>query len=297
MNSRAFILPAMGLILLFCSPGLTRAAEDAATPQADSSASDHRAEIEQKLRALRWVKGPTSVSVAGNSQLNIPDKYVFLDATNTRKFLELSQNLSNGKEVMVGPADLHWSAYLEFVDGGYVKDDEKIDGDALLKTLKDGTEQANSERQKRGWPSMHLMGWASPPAYNRDTKRLEWATNTQSEGQTGVNFFTKILGRRGHTSVVMVADPKDLQDAEAALDRVLDGYAFNSGETYAEWKSGDKVAEYGLAALVLGGAAAVATKKGFWAIMAGFLAAAWKAVAAAVVGAMAWLRSRFKKKA
>jgi len=30
--------------------------------------------------------------------------------------------------------------------------------------------------------------------------------------------------------------------------------------------------------------------------MASFMAAAWKAVAAAVVGAGAWLRNRFKKK-
>ncbi len=46
---------------------------------------------------------------------------------------------------------------------------------------------------------------------------------------------------------------------------------FNSGETYAEWKPGDKVAEYGLAGLIVGGAAAAAVKtglfKGLWKIL------------------------------
>jgi len=56
------------------------------------------------------------------------------------------------------------------------------------------------------------------------------------------------------------------------------------------------VAEFGLAALIAGGAAAVATKKGFWAVIAGFFAAAWKFIAVAVVGLLAWLRSLFKGK-
>jgi len=45
-----------------------------------------------------------------------------------------------------------------------------------------------------------------------------------------------------------------------------------------------------------GGAAAVATKKGFWALIGGFLAAAWKFVAAAVVALLAGIGKMFKKK-
>ena len=271
--------------------GAAMAADDA------SSADAGRDEFMRKLRALAWVKGPTSVSVGDNAKLAIPADYVFLDAANTAKFEELNENLSGGKEVMVAPSDLHWSAYLEFNAGGYVKDNEKIDADALLKALKEGTEDNNAKRQQRGWSPLHVLGWAATPAYNHDTRRLEWATTLQSDNGTGVNFFTKILGRRGHTSVVMVAAPARLAEAEASLNQVLDGYAYNSGETYAEWKPGDKVAEYGLAALILGGAAAVATKKGLWAVIGSFLVAAWKAVAAAMVALGAWLRNRFKKRA
>ena len=278
------------LAALACSAALRAAL---AADAADAS----RDEYLSKLKQLAWVKGPTSVPVGGNAMLAIPENYVFLDAANTTKFEELNENLSGGKEVMLAPDDLHWSAYLEFEAGGYVKDDEKIDANDLLKSLQEGTESNNAERQKRGWSALHVLGWAAPPAYNSATRRLEWATTLQSENGTGVNFFTKILGRRGHTSVVMVASPSKLAEAESALNTILDGYSFNKGETYAEWKPGDKVAEYGLAALVLGGAAAVATKKGLWAVIGGFIAAAWKAVAAAVVAAGAWLRNRFKKKA
>jgi uncharacterized membrane-anchored protein len=198
---------------------------------------------------------------------------------------------------MVAPRNLQWQAYLEFSDEGYIKDDEKIDATALLKTLKDNTENANAERQRRGWTALHLVDWATPPVYNTTTKRLEWATILESQDGRGVNFYTKILGRRGFTSVIMVTDPANLSAAEGSLDTVLTGYAFNPGETYADWRSGDKVAMYGLAALIVGGVAAVAAKKGLFSVLAGFLAVAWKFIAAAAVAGVAWLRRFFSKKA
>jgi uncharacterized membrane-anchored protein len=250
-----------------------------------------------QLRALNWLKGPTTVTVAGNSKLLLPEGYIFLDAAGTRKFNELNQNIAGSTEVLVAPDTLAWSAFLDFSGEGYVKDDDKIDAAALLRSMQDGTVAGNEERQRRGWPALHVIDWATPPAYNQNTRRLEWATIIESEGRRNANFFTKILGRRGHTSIVLVAGTDKLSGAEAELNRLLDGYSFNAGDTYAEWKPGDKVAEYGLAALVLGGAAAIATKKGFWAVAATFLAATWKFIAAAVIGLGAWFRSLLRKKA
>jgi uncharacterized membrane-anchored protein len=280
------------VVLGILAPGMAAVAqEDTSGPQTP----EQKAFVE-KMRALDWVKGPTTVAVEGNSKLAIPERYVYLDARNTTKFLELQHNLGNGREVMVAPQNMEWMAYLEFSDEGYVKDNEKIDAPALLKTLQQNTESANAERRARGWSELHLVDWATPPVYNTTTKRLEWATTLDSKDGRAVNFSTKILGRRGYTSVIMVTDPTNLNAAESSLDNVLTGYAFNAGETYADWRSGDKVAEYGLAALIVGGVAAVAAKKGLFSVLAGFLAAAWKFIVAGVVAAMAWVRRLFAKK-
>jgi uncharacterized membrane-anchored protein len=270
-----------------------------AAAQGQDAASDPAAERQafvEKMRALDWVKGPTTVAGEGNAKLVIPDQYVYLDARNTAKFLELQHNLGDGREVMVAPANMEWQAYLEFSDEGYVKDDEKIDASALLKTLQQNTQNGNEQRKSRGWGELRLVDWATPPVYNTTTKRLEWATILESKEGRAVNFSTKILGRRGFTSVIMVTDPVNLHAAESSLDTVLTGYAFNAGETYADWRSGDKVAQYGLAALIVGGVAAVAAKKGFFSVLAGFLAVAWKFIVAGAVAAMAWLRKLFAKK-
>jgi uncharacterized membrane-anchored protein len=62
---------------------------------------------------------------------------------------------------------------------------------------------------------------------------------------------------------ILVSSPDRLSHDVAEFKTALVDYAFVPGERYAEFRAGDRVAEYGLAALVLGGAAAVATKSGF----------------------------------
>ncbi|HUG72023.1 MAG TPA: DUF2167 domain-containing protein [Steroidobacteraceae bacterium] len=255
-----------------------RFAQAAAEAAPAEGATQAEAEMPPEVRAyyealdnLAWVKGPTAVDLAGNSRLTVPDGYVFLDQSNTDKYLELNQNLTSGNEVMIAPASFDWVAYLSFADEGYVKDDEQIDAPALLKALQAGAKEGNKERRRRGWSELHVIDWAVPPAYNASNKRLEWATLLEADDGRSANFSTKVLGRRGHTSVIMVSAPEDLASARPGLEAVLGGYSFVGGERYADFVPGDKVAEYGLAALVLGGAAAIATKKGFWAVLVAFV--------------------------
>jgi uncharacterized membrane-anchored protein len=268
--------------------------------QAQDSPDPKVQEYRQKLRALEWVRGPREVAVGPNSKLSIPDGYVYLDGVNAAKFDEINHNIPVDGEVMIAPESLHWNAFLVFEDQGYVKDDEKIDADAILKSLKDSTEAANEERRRRGWDDLHVVGWRIPPSYNTQTKRLEWATLLRSKNGEASNFLTKILGRRGFTTIVLVSRPEDTVSAVADLDRVLTTYRFNPGEAYAEWRPGDKVAEYGLTGLIVGGAVAAAVKtgvlKGLWKFLIAGAAAFWKILVAGALALMAGLKSLFKRK-
>lgn len=294
-----YALPAALLTALLGGLAATEAcAQPAAAPDQLSPAER---EFRDKLNALHWIAGPATETVAGNSTLTVPAGYVYLDAADTASFEELEQNVPSGKEVMIAPRDLHWSAYLLFDDAGYVKDNEKIDAPALLKALQEGTEHENEERRSRGWRVIHVTGWAIPPAYNTQTKRLEWATDLQADDNAqGVNFFTKILGRRGFTTVVLVTSPASTAASVADLDKVLSGYQFKSDASYASWRPGDKVAEYGLAGLIVGGAAAAAAKTGlfkglFKVILAG-AAAMWKLIVAGVAVIAGGIKSLFRRK-
>lgn len=284
MNRPLSLLLSMFVALALVLAAPTRAGEAEAEPSAAEKA------FIEGIKKLDWVKGPATVDVPGESKLTLPEGYAFLDQRNTDKYLELTHNIAGGSEVMVAPANLEWVAYLSFAEEGYVKDDEKIDAPKLLEALQEGAKQGNEERRRRGWAELQVVGWAVPPAYNGTNHRLEWATTLEAQGQRNVNFMTKVLSRRGHTSVVLVCGPEDLSAARSQLEAVLSGYSFDQGERYADWVPGDKVATYGLAALVLGGAAAVAAKKGLWAVIAGFIIAKAKLVIAAVVAAGAAIR-------
>ena len=95
---------------------------------------------------------------------------------------------------------------------------------------------------------------------------------------------------------MLVSSPRTMDADVRALKVVLKGFNFNNGEKYAEFKPGDHIAEFGLGALVVGGAAAVAAKTGLWKIVLAFLAASWKLVAVAAVSVVAFVSKLFKKK-
>lgn len=249
------------------------------------------------IRSLDWHVGPQAENVASKATLKTDSTLAFLDEGNSKRFLELTGNIPESGNFVLLSTKHNWWATFSFNPLGYVKDDEKIDPDALLQQLKDSDAAANEERKRLGIPPLHTEGWYVPPHYDGESKRLEWGLKLRSEGQTVLNYTIRLLGRTGVMNATLVSSPETLDADVRTFKAALPGFEFNSGESYAEFKQGDRVAEFGLAALIAGGAAAVATKKGFWAVIAGFFAAAWKFIAVAVVGLFAWLRSRFKSKA
>jgi uncharacterized membrane-anchored protein len=144
---------------------------------------------------------------------------------------------------------------------------------------------------------IYTDGWQVPPHYDPETKRLEWGIRLKTAGgEAVVNYTTRLLGRSGVMSATLVSDPGTLTQDVAEFKNSLQKFTYVPGEKYSEFKSGDRVAEFGLAALILGGAAAVATKKGLWGAIAAFLVAFWKVIAGVAVAALAGLGSIFKRK-
>lgn len=244
-----------------------------ASPQQPRSAED----LQREFRALAWQRGPTEGRLGTVAAIKVPEGLAFLDGPNTRRFLELNRNPPRDNHYALVSGE--WFAVFSFDDSGYVKDDEKLDADALLKSLQEGDEPGNEERRRLGMPPIYTDGWHVPPHYDAGSRRLEWGLRLRGEGgQRIVNYTIRILGRRGVMKATLVSDPQSLNQDIIAFKTSLAGFGFVSGERYSEFRAGDRVAEYGLAALVLGGAAAVAAKTGF-------LKAFWKLL---VIGAIAF---------
>jgi uncharacterized membrane-anchored protein len=264
-----------------------------AVPLAAAAQKDGDAEIARQMQSLAWQRGPTDGSIGGIATIKVAEGMAFLDGPNTRRFLELNGNPPrDNRYTLIGPEGT-WFAVFFFEDSGYVKDDEKLDADALLKSLQESDQPANEERKRLGLRPLHTDGWIVPPHYDTATKRLEWGMRLRGDdGHLLVNYTIRLLGRRGVMHAILVSDPESLEREIAEFKTALTGYDFTAGQRYAEFRAGDKVAEYGLAALVLGGAAAVATKTGFFKAFGKLIVVGVVALGAAVAAAFKKLTGR-----
>ena len=236
--------------------------------------------------------GPQAVPMASQAVLNLPANTLFIPQPQATKLLNAMGNPGTDERLqgLVFPADdAGWFMTVRFEPSGYIKDDDakEWNADDLLKGYREGTEASNEARLKMGSQAIEVLGWAEAPAYDAATHRLAWAMSSRTKGAPagepqGVNYNTYLLGREGYFSMNLVTALNDLPAHKPAAQTLLAALAFDDGKRYADFKSGtDKVAEYGLAALVVG----VAAKKlGLIALGLAFAAKFAKVIFLAVAG-------------
>jgi uncharacterized membrane-anchored protein len=223
------------------------------------------------FKSIPWEECPCTGRLGTEATVTVPAGFLFTGAAGTRKFLELNENPTNGSErglIIRTGDDGGWFAVFEFSPSGYVSDDEKeqIDAAALLESLKEGSARGNEERRKRGWSEVALQGWHQEPHYDAVSSNLTWSTRVTGTGSAAqtpwVNHSVRLLGRAGVMNVDLVAGVSEVDRALPLLDQVIRGFSYQPGQKYSEWRAGDKVAEYGLTALIAGGAGVAVAKSG-----------------------------------
>ena len=212
------------------------------------------------------IAGPSKVEAGHDIVIDLPEGYLFLDAPQAKKLMEKMGNLWNDNLLGVLSQDeSSWFVTVRYTEEGYVKDDEaeKMDADEILNAIKEGTEEANKERQQRGFAAMEIRGWSEPPTYQRSAHHLVWGIKAHGAGDDDdvINFNTRILGRRGYVALNLIDGAKTIEASKPSAAKLLAATTFKPGARYEDFDAkSDKVAEYGLAALVLGGAGVGALK-------------------------------------
>lgn len=231
-----------------------------------------------EFAALGWESGPTKGQLGDIATIDVPEGFQFVGRGGASKFMELTQNPSDGSELgVLLNSESSWFVVFEFSSDGYVRDDDRdLDADAILESIREGTDASNKIRRERGWATMEIVGWQQAPFYDPKTNNLTWSIKGASEGETTINHSTRVLGRRGVMKVNLVMSQEDVAAGVPAFNTAMTGFSFNQGQRYAEFRQGDKVAEYGLAGLIVGGTGVALVKTGllqkFWKlIVLGFI--------------------------
>ena len=74
---------------------------------------------------------------------------------------------------------------------------------------------------------------------------------------------------------------------------LLSGYQYEDGQKYAQFVKGDKIAEYGLAGLIVGGAAVGAAKLGLLGPLILIFKKAWYLIVAAFAAVINYIKKGF----
>lgn len=271
------------------------------TPAAPATENEERQPTEEEiqqylkhrtdeLEKVGWTREGAG-QLGGKAEVAIPKGYRFTGPDGTRKVMAMNDNPPTNKELgMLMTEGLGAMIVFEFDDSGYVKDDEKdkINADEMLAVQRENQKQDNEYRREHGLPELELLGWTVPPHYNEKTNNLEWGLRLKSsEGGISINYNTRLLGREGVMEVTLLCSPNEVEKMIVEQEKILAGFKYVEGQRYAEYRVGDKLAPYGLTALVAGTGVAAAMKMGLFGKLAGFFAKLGKAAILVVIGILA----------
>jgi uncharacterized membrane-anchored protein len=188
-----------------------------------------------------------------------------------------------------------WGVIITYLDDGHVSDDDanKIDYSDLMKKMQAHDEEENEQRKKGGYAALHTVGWAEPPSYDAQSHKMYWALELSEDGAEGntLNYAIRVLGRKGVLVLNAVAGAGDLAMIKERMPQVLALTNFTDGNKYTDFNaSTDKVAAYGLAALVAGG---IAAKTGLFAKLGVMLLALKKPLLIGLVAIAGFFKKLF----
>ena len=270
--------------------------------------SSEELQMERAMEAMRRVSvtGPDTVKLGNQATIKLPADYTYVPPKEAGQFMKLIGNTVDSSFYgLIFHDNMSGFVSIEYINSGYIKDDDAKDWDAaeLLDNLQEGTKEGNKIRAEQGIAPIEVLGWVEKPHYLQPTHRLVWSAAIRDigsnvpEAEQGVNYNTYQLGREGYLSLNLVTDRGTVESEKPLANQLLSAVSFNDGKGYGDFNaSTDKVAEYGLAALI-GGIAA--KKLGLLALIGVTLLKFWKlgliGVAAVGMGAKKLL-SRKKQK-
>jgi uncharacterized membrane-anchored protein len=277
----------MRLLVLLSALWLSAAAfaQEAAEADGDSA--------QAFVASLNFQDGDVALPAA-KATLKLPPSFRYLSATDTERVLTELWGNPPGSEsigmlvpsaISLADADQSWAIVLQYDNDGYVSDEDAkdIDYGEMLTDMQADAKASNKERKKQGFGSVELLGWAESPRYDSAAHKLHWAKELAFEGseQHTLNYDVRVLGRNGVLIMRAVAGIEQLSAIKPGMADAIGAVEFDQGARYADFNpTSDRVAEYGLAALVAGG---VAAKTGLLTKLLALLIAAKKLVIGGVV--------------
>jgi len=237
---RSTLLAALVILLPVAAAG------QAPSPAAPLTMEQRYAEIRQ----MNWLGGKQPLA-SSKTMLALPDGFTMVRDAEARRM----DNLLNGDTDDELEAIVHGgkgTVYFSYVDAGYVTDDDwsSVDATAMMDDIRKSTDEGNDERKSQGLAELRVTGWLQQPVFDKATKTVHWAIEGSADDGPFVNAIALKLGRYGYERITWATAPADYQPTGGTSDVMLAAQSFDSGARYEDHISADKIAGFGVGALV-----------------------------------------------
>ena len=220
------------------------------------------------LASLEFRSGSITLP-GGIATVTLPEGYHYLSPEDTERVLVTAWGNPPGNEtlgmILGGPGDVlaedAWAVVIAYEEDGHVSDADahRIDYAELLAAMRATSRASNEARIAAGYQEVELVGWAAEPRYDDSDKKLYWAKELRF-GDIPVNtlnYNVRVLGREGVLVLNAIATVPQLREIEIVIPAVLAMTEFNPGYRYTDFDASvDRVAAYGIGALIAGEGAA-----------------------------------------
>lgn len=250
-------LVVVAIVVALCSGTLPARANQAPCPKSQEA---YAAEVKK----LHWKKGPGNYDLGGShARISLPSGIEIVTGADAERMAFLLNGLELPETVAIAQSRTSDAiVYIDYYDEGFVTDEDwsDIDPDAMLRDISDATEAANAERRRSGMAPMHTVGWLVPPSYDPDKKVARWAIELEENGEHFANIQVIKLGRHGYHQTTWAGPVRGVDGTPRFLQTMIDSHSCDEGYRYADYVEGDKLAGFGIGALVT--ATAIGSKPG-----------------------------------
>lgn len=251
------------------------------------------------------IQGPSEISLSDQAKLDLDQNYVFIPKEEAEVYMKAVGNGVNPNLIgliLSEDGGLEWTISIKYNPEGYIREDDakNWNADNLLTELIEGTEESNVARKAEGYDTFHVVQWIEKPNYDTLNHKLIWSIegkvddiplSDEPDYDRFVNYNTYAFGRNGYLQFTLMTDKSSVEANKVHAANILKATSFNEGNRYEDFVEGqDRVAEYGLAALIVG---AAAKKLGLIGMVGVFLIKIWKIIAVGAVFAFGAIRRFF----
>jgi uncharacterized membrane-anchored protein len=283
LRASAIAASLFGMSLAFAAPAL-------ASSESQTQLQNERREV----AAMHW-RGGTQPLGSSHGKFSAPAGAKMITGRDAARFDDILNGTSGSDSEAIVELPHSRLLYLSYNDSGHVSVDDwkTVDTVKMLADIKTATADANEERVKNGADAMYVDGWAQKPTYDPARKSVLWTIKLHGASGAFVNAIALVLGRHGYERFTLASDGKDPAGDAAALAQTTRDYQFEKGWRFSDYVTGDKLAGYGIAALVGTAAGATLVKTG---ALVGILLLFKKffiLILAGLAGGFSWMRRTF----